>query len=111
MRIPREIPVNEYEFALVLANLLENAVNSVKDLEPAQKYVDAKIHCTTEYLLVDMQNEYGKEVRFDSITGLPKSERGENHGLGMQSVRAFSDRLGGISTATAKTTYSGLYYL
>ncbi len=93
--IPKQIPVNEYEFALVIANLLENAVFSVKNLEPIKRYVDAKIHCTTEYLLIDIENECEKEVNFDSITGLPKSKRGENHGLGMQSVLVFSDKLGG----------------
>ena len=95
IRVPRQIPVNEYEFALVLANLLENAVFHVKDLEPAKRYVNMKIHCTKEYLLIDMENECEKEVDFDSVTGLPKSRRGGNHGLGMQSVLAFSDKLGG----------------
>lgn len=93
--IPRQIPVSEYEFALVLANLLENAVYNVKDLEPEKRYVNMKIHCTDEYLLIDMENECETEVDFDSITGLPKSKRGGNHGLGMQSVLVFSDKLGG----------------
>lgn len=93
--IPRQIPVNEYEFAMVLANLLENAVFSVQNMEPAKKSIDAKIHCTAEYLLIDMENECTKEIHFDSITGLPKSKRGKSHGLGMQSVQAFSDKLGG----------------
>ncbi len=93
--IPKEIPVNEYEFALVLANLLENAVFSVKDLEPVKRYVDVKIHCTAGYLLIDIENECGKEIDFDPATGLPKSRRGESHGLGMQSILAFSDKLEG----------------
>ena len=33
--IPRQIPVNEYEFAMVLANLLENAVFNTKDASSA----------------------------------------------------------------------------
>lgn len=93
--IPKRIPVNEYELALVLANLLENAENSVKGLEPEQRYVHAKIHCTAEYLLIDMENACGQEILFDSRTGLPKSAGGGNHGFGMQSVLAFSDKLGG----------------
>lgn len=95
VRMPKKIPVNEYEFASVVANLLENAVNSVKDLEAVKKYVNAKIHCTAEYLLIDMENECGKEVIFDPVTGLPQSRGGGGHGLGMQSVQAFSERLGG----------------
>lgn len=93
--IVKDIPVNEYEFAMVLANLLENAVYAVKDLEPEKRAVNAKIHCTAEYLLIDLENAYEGMVSFDSLTGLPKSGKGAGHGLGMQSVRAFSDKLGG----------------
>lgn len=93
--VPKQIPVDEYEFAMVLANLLENAVFNVKDLGRDKRVVDAKIHCTEEHLLVDVENACEKELEFDSATGLPKSKRGEGHGLGMQSVLGFSDRLGG----------------
>ncbi len=93
--IPRQLPVNEYEFAMVLANLLENAVFSTKNASLSEKSIDAKIHCVKEYLLIDMENECEQEVRFDSVTGLPKSRRGKGHGLGMQSVQAFCDKMGG----------------
>ncbi len=93
-QIPKEIPVNEYEFALVLANLLENAIYSVRELPKSKRSVTAKIQCTKEHLLIDMENACEKEIIFDTVTGLPKSRRGGDHGLGMQSVLAFSERLG-----------------
>lgn len=93
--VPRQIPVNEYEFAMILANLLENAVISLKNADQSKKYIDAKIHCTKEYLLADIENECEEEVDFDSITGLPKSRKGKGHGLGMRSVQAFCDKLNG----------------
>ena len=42
-----------------------------------------------------MKNEYDKEIILDSVTGFPKSTKGENHGLGMQSVLAFAEKIGG----------------
>lgn len=93
--ITRQIPVNEYEFAMVLANLLENAIRSAEELEPARRSVNVKVHCNTEHLLIDMENECAQKIFFDSTTGLPKSRKGEGHGLGMQSVQAFCDKLGG----------------
>lgn len=96
--IPKKIPVNEYEFAMVVANLLENALYAVKDLEAAERDIHAKLHCTTEYLLIDLENKCEGNVNFDSLTGLPKSGKGAGHGLGMQSVQAFSDKLGGNIT-------------
>ena len=52
-RVPKEIPVNEYEFTLVIANL------------------------------------------FDPDTGLPKSKKSGNHGMVMQSIQAFSEKIRG----------------
>lgn len=93
--IPRQLLVNEYEFAMVLANLLENAVYSANNASACEKPIHAKIHCTGEYLLIDIENQCEQEIHFDSVTGLPKSKRGKGHGLGMQSVQAFCDKMGG----------------
>ena len=57
--------------------------------------MDVKIHCEAGFLLIHMKNEYENEILFDEETGLPKSRKGGNHGFGMQSVRAFSDKIGG----------------
>lgn len=93
--ISKEIPVNSYEFAMVVANLFDNAINCVKDFVERKKLVDVKIRCEKNYLLIHMKNEYEKEIIFDSETGLPQSQKGKNHGFGMQSVQAFSDKIGG----------------
>lgn len=95
IHVAKEIPVDSYTFAMVVANLMENAINCVKGLETHRKLVMAKIHCASDYLLIDIKNEYEGEIDFDTQTGLPKSHKGKNHGLGMQSVQAFSDKIGG----------------
>lgn len=93
--VPREIPVDDYEFASVIANLFENALFCAKELEKEKRYVDVKIHCAKDYLFIHMQNMYEQEIKFDEHTGLPLSRSGGEHGLGMQSVLAFSDKIGG----------------
>lgn len=93
--VPRKLPVNDYEFAAVTANLLENAINCVKDLKQKAKTVEVKLHCGQDHLLIRIKNAYEQEITFDSLTGLPKSRKGKNHGLGMQSVSAFADKTGG----------------
>lgn len=93
--IPKEIPVDSYEFAMVVANLFDNALNCVKDFTERKKLVNAKIRCEKKYLLIHMKNEYEKEIIFDSDTGLPVSQKGKDHGFGMQSVQTFSDKIGG----------------
>ncbi len=93
--IPNEIPVNEYEFTSVIANLFENAMICVKEFKNKKKSIYVKIHCNKEYLLMQMKNEYDKEIILDEVTGFPKSTKGGNHGLGMQSVLAFAEKIGG----------------
>lgn len=100
--ITKEIPVNDYEFTAVIANLFENAIICVRDYQKEKRYIDIKIHCNEERLLVQMQNEYEGEVALDPVNGLPKSRKGENHGLGMQSFQAFSEKIGGDFTCVCK---------
>lgn len=95
IQMPKEIVVNDYELASVVANLLENAITCVKGLEKEERKVEGKLYCTEEYLLIEMKNKYKGEIEFDSINGLPKSKKGKNHGLGMKSVSAFSEKIGG----------------
>lgn len=93
--ISKEIPVDSYEFAMVVANLFDNAINSVKDFAKKRKMIDIKIRCEQDHLLIHIKNAYENEIVFDSETGLPKSQKGKNHGFGMQGVQAFSDKIGG----------------
>ena len=67
----------------------------MKDFEKEKRYIKTQIHCTDEHLLIRMENEYETELLFDASTGLPKSRKGGNHGLGMQSVQAFTEKTGG----------------
>lgn len=93
--VAEKIPVNNYEFAMVVANIFDNAIDCAKDLTQHKKQVYVKIHCEADHLLIHTKNEYENEILFEETTGLPKSRKGKNHGLGMQSVQAFSDKIGG----------------
>lgn len=94
-KVSKEIPVNDYEFTAVIANLLENALFNVQDYEEEKRVIDIKIHCDEEHLLIHLQNPCKNPIILDSVTGLPKSQRGSNHGLGMQSVYSFSNNIKG----------------
>lgn len=93
--VPKKLPVNVYEFSSVIANLFENAIHCVKDFPKDRRFIEVKIHCETDHLLIHMKNEYQEEILFHPVTGLPKSRKGGDHGLGMQSVLAFSNKING----------------
>lgn len=94
-KVPKEIALNDYELASVVANLLENAIFCVKEFEKEERRIEGKLYCEEDYLLIEMKNKYKEQIELDPINGLPKSKKGKNHGLGMKSVSAFSDKIGG----------------
>lgn len=93
-RIPKDIPVDDYELTLVVANLFENAIQCVRDFEDNKRYIEMKIHCMKDHLFIQTKNEYEDEILLDPATGLPKSKKSGNHGLGMQSILAFAEKTG-----------------
>lgn len=93
--VPRKLPFNDYEFAAVIANLLENAVRCVSAFQKKDKCMAARVECVDGHVLIHVQNPYEKEIQLDPATGLPQRQAGEGHGLGMQSVQAFSSKIGG----------------
>ena len=94
-RIPKEIPVNDYELTLVIANLFENALQCVKTLEQEKRHIEIKIHCLDHRLFIQTKNQYRDEILLDPDTKLPRSRKKGDHGLGMQSVRSFSEKIKG----------------
>lgn len=94
-RVPKEIPVDDYELALVVANLFENAIQCVRNFENKKREIEIKIHCMKDHLFIQTKNEYEEEILLDPVTGLPKSQKSGNHGLGMQSILSFAEKTGG----------------
>lgn len=91
--IPQKISINEFEFATVVANLLENAINAAE--EPADKkkrYIKLKAHVVKERIILDVQNSFETLPEISQKTGLPVSKRGAAHGYGMQSIQAFAQK-------------------
>lgn len=95
VKIPKDIPVDAYELTLVIANLFENAIHCVKEFVKEKRYIEIKVHCLKDHLFIQTKNEYEGNILLDANTGLPKSRKSGNHGLGMQSILAFSEKNGG----------------
>lgn len=93
--MPGQLPVNEYELASAIANLLENALECAAQLSKEKRHVSAKLHCDADHLFIETSNAYGEEIEFDPVTSLPVSSRGNGHGLGLLSVSAFTKKIGG----------------
>lgn len=89
-RVPEQQDFNDYELAMLIANLTENAMQAVEHLEKEKRIVELMIKNNKEkQLLLEIVNPCDKEVEFSKKTGRPISKRGEGHGYGMVSIQEF----------------------
>ena len=87
--IPSGLSVNELELAIVISNLLENAINACRKLPETDRY----LKLTAKYkiqLLLEIENSCDRKVALDE-DGYPFSKN-ENHGIGTRSVLAFVNK-------------------
>ncbi|MDD4524594.1 MAG: GHKL domain-containing protein [Lachnospiraceae bacterium] len=90
--IPEKLSVDELSLAMVISNLMENAMNAVS-LLPAEK---RELHFTAVYtgqLILELTNPYEGVVTLDE-NGLPVPQE-KGHGKGSQSVYDFMKKCGG----------------
>lgn len=87
-----ELKVDEIIFCSILSNALDNALNAQNLLPPDKRSIRIMIKTSNEKLLLSVKNPVGKKIVFSD--GLPVSDR-SGHGLGTQSIRYMTQRLGG----------------
>lgn len=90
-----EICLNEEDIVILLSNLLDNAIReSEKVLKKTGKAViHIKLACEEQTMIIAIRNPVIEKVEI--INDTVKSERGENHGIGLRNVKAVVDKYGG----------------
>lgn len=82
---------NEFILAVVLSNLVENAINAASKAE-GERWVSVQILPVKGQLRLEVRNTYAGEITISPQTGLPQSAQGEGHGFGLRSVQALCER-------------------
>ena len=91
--LPEELPVDEGELAVVIANALENAIHANLELPHEQRKIRCKM-VGSPGLMLEISNPYTGNISFDS-NGLPVALK-EGHGLGVQSICAVCKKYGAV---------------
>ena len=95
--LPEEIPTNEMDTCLVLANLLENALEASLKTEQDRRYIRLKAYLHGDkLLLIETENAYDGEIR--ERNGVFQSRKRKGSGIGLQSVRHIAEQSGGASS-------------
>lgn len=105
--IPALEHIDEYGFATVLANLLDNALRAACAVPEADKRtIQINIRPVKGMLILQIKNPYRGEIRISPESCLPESDRGEGHGIGLLSVEAFVQKYDGSCSFSSE---SGLF--
>lgn len=101
--VPQNLKINEFEFATVLSNLLENALRAAKKtFKNRERFVRVKAKLVKERLMLEVSNSYAGKCEFLPATGLPVSHNGEGHGYGLRSVQTFAQNNGALFDCLAE---------
>lgn len=91
--IPKKQGINDYDLAIVTANLLENAMQAVSHLKQEERYIKVMLkNRKGEQFFVETKNPCHETIKFSKKTGMPLSSQGTGHGFGMVNVQKFIEK-------------------
>lgn len=94
--IPDELPIDEYDMGVILGNALDNAIESVKECETAEKRIDISIGVKKDALILNIKNPYEHELERGKNGELVSTKKDkEGHGYGMKSIKEIAEKYGG----------------
>lgn len=96
INLPGQIPFDDIDVCMVLANAIENAANACQDIQDKKKRY---IHITVKFLeqqklLVSVENPCERNLSFDA-DGYPVVPKSKGHGIGLKSIHAITDKYNG----------------
>ncbi len=96
VRLPGQLPFDELDVCVVLANALENAVHACGKVEKERRQIRADVELDEAgKLRILVTNPCPEPLKFDD-EGLPAVPRREGHGIGLRSIRAVAEKYGGL---------------
>ena len=107
LELPANIPVKESDYCAIFGNLVENALNAVKNLPAENRKVNVVSSMLSKFMIgISIDNPYDGTITFGK-NGLPVS--GEyGHGIGLISVMNTVNRYGGSMNINAE---GGTFYV
>ena len=90
--IPDILPFSDVDITAILSNAVENAIKAVVKVRKEERIISLKLKMTGDKLLFSLKNRFSEEPVL--VDGVPKAKL-PGHGLGTQSIRYMTERLGG----------------
>ena len=90
INLPENLPTEESDLALLISNLLENAINACSKQKFGEKIISVMIQSVESQCVLEILNSCGSAVHFDE-KNYPQAST-EGHGFGIASVKLFCEK-------------------
>lgn len=94
--LPEELPVEELDLCVVVANALENAIHACQSAPPEERRIKLELALADHRrLTIHVDNPCPESVEFGS-DGFPVIQSREGHGQGLKSIAAVTEKYHGM---------------
>lgn len=96
--------VSEGDLYALFGNILDNSIEAVNKIgDEDKRCITLDIHKVNRFVSIKVENYYDGAIRFGE-DGLPETSKHdkENHGFGMRSIAAITEKYGGVITVSAE---------
>lgn len=90
IKMPPNFSTDESDFAILLSNLLENAIIASKKQPPNERAISLLIKYNLNQCILEVCNLFNEQLRLNT-SGFPVTEN-KGHGIGMLSIATFAKR-------------------
>lgn len=94
--------IKEEDIYSLFGNLLDNAIESTKQIDGEEKNITLKIKRIGNLISISVKNPYKHDIRF--VDGLPKSTKTNDgyHGFGVKSIKLITEKYDGTMQIDTK---------
>ena len=103
-----DIPIDEYDLALVINNAMDNAIESCEKLPISKRYIKCMIHIKLRYLNFYFENACASNLDIDNDHLRTSKEEASEHGFGVQNITSVVKKYHGFIKYYSK---DGAFYL
>ena len=94
--------MSDVDIYSLFGNLLDNAINSVIQLEPERRVISLSVKAREKLLLINSHNYFDGEIRMENGLPLTSSSDRRVHGFGVKSMSLIARKYGGTITFNAQ---------
>ena len=100
--LPERLPLSEFDLAVILGNLLDNAAEACAAVEEGSRYIGLKLQYKPDYLILQVENPVRGKKAFGGSGKYTTKPDAENHGFGLGNIEYLVSKHNGLMRVEAE---------